>query len=60
VSKLSDSDAGAAETIVWLEFVFECGYLEKTVYEGLLDKYDHICRMLTNMMKSANKWCKNF
>lgn len=60
VSKLSDSDTEAAETIVWLEFACECGYLNKTEYEELLDKYDHICRMLTNMMKSANKWCKNF
>ena len=60
ISKLSDSDAEAAETIVWLEFACECGYLNKTEYEELLDKYDHICRMLTNMMKSANKWCKNF
>ncbi len=60
ISKLSDSDAEAAETIVWLEFACECGYLNKTEYEELLDKYDHICRMLTKMMKRANKWCENF
>ena len=60
ISKLSDSDAEAAETIVWLEFACECGYLNKTEYEELLDKYDHICAMLTKMMRSANKWCENF
>jgi len=60
VSKLSDSDAEAAETIVWLEFARECGYLNEREYEELFDKYDHICRMLTNMIKSADKWCKNF
>jgi len=36
VSKLSDSDTEAAETIVWLEFACECGYLNKTEYEELL------------------------
>jgi four helix bundle protein len=60
VSKLSDSDAEATETIVWLEFARECGYLNEIEYEELFDKYDHICRMLTNMIKSADKWCKNF
>ncbi len=29
VSKLTDADAEGAETRVWLEFAFRCGYLEQ-------------------------------
>src|SRR4030042_1460900 len=28
ISKLSDADSEAAETQVWLEFAFRCGYLD--------------------------------
>ncbi len=57
VSKLSDSDAEAAETEVWLEFAFFCKYIEKNDYVKLYDNYDYICRMLTKMMKNPEQWC---
>ncbi len=60
VSKLSDSDSEAAETVVWLNFANECGYLDESFYLELIEKYDHICRMLTNMMKNSKSWCKNY
>jgi four helix bundle protein len=60
VSKLSDADTEAAETEVWLDFAFRCGYLEKTDYTELRDNYDHICRMLTKMMANADSWCIKF
>ena len=58
VLKLSDSDAESAETGVWLDFALHCGYLDKTVYQTLLDNYDHICRQLTKMMSQAETWCE--
>ena len=60
VSKLSDSDAESAETEVWLDFAFDCGYLEQQDHIELRDHYDHICRMLTNMMNDPESWCKSF
>ncbi len=57
VSKLSDSDAEAAETEVWLDFALDSGYIDKLNHKPLRDNYDHICRMLTNMMKNPDKWC---
>ena len=36
VSKLSDCEAEAAETQVWLDYSLECGYLSKDSYERLL------------------------
>ena len=60
VSKLSDSDTEAAETEVWLDFANRCGYLNKDDHSDLMDKYDHICRMLTKMMNNPEPWCKRY
>lgn len=57
VSKLSDSDAEAAETEVHLDFALQCGYLPADKHAALRDRYDHICRQLTNMMNDAASWC---
>ena len=57
VSKLSDSDAEAAETGVWLDFAVRCGYLETDDWKMLKDNYDHVCRMLSKMMDKPEAWC---
>jgi four helix bundle protein len=36
ISKLSDAEAEAAETQVWLEFAVQCGYLEVEIGRELL------------------------
>jgi len=58
VSKLSDADSEAAETEVWLDFGFNCMYLEQQNYDLLKVQYDHIERMITKMIKSPEKWCE--
>lgn len=60
VSKLSDSDAEAAETEVWLDFAFHCSYLAEKDHTELRDDYDHIGRMLTKMIENPDPWCKAF
>jgi len=60
VSKLSDSDTEAAETEVWLDFALRCQYLSETDHSEMRDNYDHICRMLSRMMATPDKWCKSF
>ncbi len=56
VSKLSDSDAMAAETQVWLECASKCGDLKQAVV-GELDKtYDHIMGKLVNMLTRPEQW----
>ena len=57
ISKLSDSDAEAAETEVWLNFALKCKYIEETDYKKLSDNYNHICRMLYKMMSEPETWC---
>ena len=57
VSKLSDADAEAAETMVWLEMAVQCGYLKNGIYKELVDHYDHICAQLSKMMSAPEQWC---
>jgi len=56
VAKLSDSEAEAGETQVWLEYSFECNYITKEMYEKLIDEYEKIIGMLVNMLKHPEKW----
>ncbi len=56
VSKLSDADAEAAETLVWLDFALRFGYISDEAHEELSDHYDHICSQLALMMAEPEKW----
>src|SRR3990167_472465 len=56
VSKLSDSDAEAAETQVWLEFAVKCGYLNQSITAELENVYDHIQGKLVNMLSHPEQW----
>jgi four helix bundle protein len=56
VSKLSDADAEAAETQVWIEFAQNCGYLAPQLAADLDALYDKIQGKLVNMMSFPEKW----
>ena len=56
VNKLSNSYAEANETQTWLDFCFSHEYLKKDRYKYFSENYDHICRMLFNMMKNPGKF----
>jgi len=42
VSKLSDCEAEAAETQVWLDYSLECGYIKEDSYKKHFSEYDKI------------------
>jgi four helix bundle protein len=56
VNKLSDSDAEATETQVWLDFSLDCGYLSRESYEKLVKGYEEIGKMLGSMMSTPEKF----
>jgi four helix bundle protein len=56
VSKLTDSDTEATETLVWLDFALHFGYISPGLHKELSDHYDHICSQLTIMMSEPHKW----
>ena len=56
VSKLSDCEAEAAETHVWLDFALACDYVTIEEYEKLYKEYDMILGMLMRMIVEPEKW----
>lgn len=56
VSNLSDSEAEAAETQVWLDYSLECGYISEAEHHKLFNEYDNMLGKLVNMMYHPKKW----
>jgi len=56
ISKLSDAEGEAAETQVWLDYSFECGYLTEPICQRLFTEYEKTIGMLVNMMNHPEKW----
>lgn len=55
-SKLSDSEAEAAETQVWIQFAVECGYIEREVAAEIYAEYDAVTGMLVRMINNPKSW----
>jgi four helix bundle protein len=56
VSKLSDFEAEAAETQVWLDYSFECGFISEAEHLKLFKDYDNIIGKIVNMVSHPEKW----
>jgi four helix bundle protein len=56
VSKLTDADAEATETLVWLDFAHDCGYLSEEHQRELIHGYEEVGRMLGSMMAQPEKF----
>ena len=56
VSKLSDAEAEAAETQVWLDLSVRCSYLDSTTATALDQEYEHILGKLVTMLSHPNQW----
>ena len=56
IAKLSDAEAEAAETQVWLEFAVTCGYLDRKPAKELFDIYDSIIATLIGMINHPKTW----
>lgn len=56
LNKLSDADSELAETGVWLNFAYDCGYLAKDQYLKLLEDNREIGRMLGGMLANGDRF----
>lgn len=56
ISKLSDCEAEAAETQVWLEFAVKCGYLERDAAAALYKAYDEMLGTIVGMITHPETW----
>lgn len=56
ISKLSDSEAEAAETQVWLDYSLECGYITTEKHKELYETYDFILGIFVKMIIKPEDW----
>jgi len=56
VNKLNEAEGEAAETQVWLEFCFKCGYVGSKEMLEINEAYDNIMGKLVNMMIRPEQW----
>jgi len=56
ISKLSDVEAEAAETQVWLEFAVKCKYLNRDEAAALYKTDDEIIRTVVGMITHPETW----
>lgn len=56
VSKLSDSEAEAAECQVWIEFAVKCLYVPAETARTLYGSYDQVISKLVTMISRPKDW----
>jgi len=55
-SKITDADAECSETIVWLDFSFNCNYISEKKKNELQHEYQEVGRMLGGMANNPDKF----
>ena len=53
---MADSIAEAAETRVWLDFSFDCQYLDSEIKDSLKDQYSKIIGKVIVMINQVDLW----
>ena len=56
VAKLSDSEAEAAETQMWIEFAIKCNYLDTEIGGEIYQTYNQILSKLVKMINNPSPW----
>ncbi len=56
VAKVSDADMENSETQVWIDFAFECGYINKDMEKSLLKEASEIGCLLNDMIEYPEKY----
>ena len=56
VMKLTDADGEASETVVWLNFAKDCGYMTPESFVRLYTQYREIGKLLGFMMEHPEKF----
>ena len=56
LNKLTDCDAEASETQVWIDFALDCGYMSKDNHDRLIAQYEEVGRMLGGMMAKPEEF----
>ncbi|HSL89555.1 MAG TPA: four helix bundle protein, partial [Ignavibacteriaceae bacterium] len=54
----SDADMENSETQVWLDFSYECGYINKGDYSRLMKKSEEVGKLLNHMIEYPEKYLR--
>lgn len=57
ISKLSNAEGEAAETLPWFAFARSCGYLTDAEHDDLRAAYRRIRGGLVKMTRNPDQWC---
>ena len=57
ISKLTDADGENLETQAWLNFAFDCGYLDKEHFTGFIESSEEVGRLLGGMLAKPDSFC---
>jgi len=57
VNKLTDSLGEEFETEEWLEYSFDCKYINREEYKEITSEYQEVHKMLISMINTPEKWC---
>jgi four helix bundle protein len=56
LNKLSDAEAEAAETQVWIDFAVRSGYLDAALAKELSESYDTILGKIVRLINNPQPW----
>jgi four helix bundle protein len=56
ISKLTDADMGNSETMVWIDFAFSCGYIDKDTQIQLYQQSEEIGKLLSFMIDNPARF----
>ncbi len=56
IAKLSDCEAEAAETQVWIKFAVKCSYIDIQQGRELYKNYNQVLKGLVKMINNPNQW----
>jgi len=54
--KITDADGECSETMVWLDFAFDCSYIDKETYDRLTTTCIQVGKMLGRMTENPEKF----
>jgi four helix bundle protein len=56
IAKLSDAEAEAVETQVWLKFAVKCNYLDRSIARDLYRNYNQVLGSLVKIINNPDTW----
>ena len=59
ILRLTDAAGEAAETIDWLRYASDCGYLQAAEGENIQTSYRACLKTLNSMILYSSRWCGN-